>query len=97
MGIIMQVPLGAYLLRVQKAINLTEKAFAPQDEYSEGWYEVGSDLSYGISLGSDHAVMQQIVIWSKDDWLSEEAGKENSDRGYADRMKEIHKLIEEMS
>lgn len=84
-----------YLLKVQKAITLTDNITTESHDYAEGWIEAEDDLKYGISLGSDHAVMQQILIWCKDDWLSEEAGKENSDRGYCDRMKEINKLIEE--
>jgi hypothetical protein len=86
-----------YLLRVQKAIAATEKAFAPQDEYAEGWVECGGDLTYGISLGSGHAVMQQIKYWidpvidAGNNLIPDDAG----DKAYWDRMQEIHKFIEE--
>ena len=92
----MEVTLGAYLLRIQKAIALTEKAHLENDEYSEGWYEVKLDLTYGISLGSDHAVMQQIKYWAEP-LYGDVMVKNQGDAGYADRMLQIHKLIEEMS
>ncbi|RYY51316.1 MAG: hypothetical protein EOO06_00885 [Chitinophagaceae bacterium] len=74
---------------------MTEKAFAAQDEYSEGWFECAGDLAYGISLGSDHAVMQQIKFWT-DPLYGDVMVENQGDFGYATRMKEINKLIEEM-
>lgn len=88
-----------YLLRVQKAIALTFKPapYGVPDEYFLGWDEAEQDLKYGLSLGSDHAVMQQIKYWT--DWSDplyvEVFNKNKGDQGYAARMKEIHKLIEE--
>jgi hypothetical protein len=78
-----------YLLRVQKAIAHTNKAFAPLDEYAQGWIECGEDLSYGVSLGSDHAVRQQINNWvdiTDDQW-------EDVWQGYYDRMAAINEFL----
>ena len=90
--------MNQYLLNLQRAISQTEKFFAPSGgEYQTGWEEASSDLQYGISCGSEHAVKSQMAPWlmGEDNPYYESLDSE-SDKGYCDRIKAIQLLMEKV-
>lgn len=90
-----------YLLKVQKAIAETEGTPVASRQYIEGWIECGEDLTYGIGLGSEHAVMQTIGYWINPngcpflDAATLIDLNDEGDKGYHDRINAIYKLITE--
>lgn len=89
-----------YLLNVQKAIAQTEDiSLLSGVKYIDGWIEAGEDLTYGIGLGSEHAVMQTIGYWINPngcpflDAATLIDLNDEGDKGYHGRMNEIYKLI----
>lgn len=84
-----------YFDKVHKAIQATQSVpaeYATNEQYCEGWHEVASDLQYGVSCGSEHAVWSQINLWTG--CLSDDSLLDNGDLAYATRTDKIYNLIQ---
>jgi len=79
-----------FLINLQRAIAQTDKAFAPQNDYSTGWFDSKLDLEYSASL-SEESTRQHLLHW-----LQQPDTVREADKGYYDRIVEINNLMEKM-